>query len=105
MTEHVIIYVTAKTKSEARKIANLLVKEKLVACANIIPKIESTYWWKGKIEKSSEASIILKTKKNLAAAITKRIKEIHSYTVPCVISLPITEGNKDYLNWVDKVTK
>jgi periplasmic divalent cation tolerance protein len=101
----VIIYITTKNVAEARKIANTLVKEKLVACANIIPKIESTYWWKGKIEKSNEATIILKTKKKLVKDVIKRVKELHSYTVPCIITIPITGGNKDFLNWINEVVK
>jgi len=101
----VIVYVTTKNIQEARTIANTLVAEKLVACANIIPKIESIYWWKGKIEKSNENAIILKTKKNLTQKIIKRIKEIHSYTVPCIISIPIEDGNNDFLKWINDMTK
>lgn len=100
----VIIYVTTKTRNEAIKISNILVKEKLVACANIIPRIESIYLWKNKIERHNESVIILKTKKNLVKQIIKRIKEIHSYTVPCIITIPITYGDKDFLEWIDKVT-
>jgi periplasmic divalent cation tolerance protein len=99
---YVIAYVTAKDLAEAKKIGEAIVKEKLAACANIIPAIESVYWWKGKVEKDKEALLILKTKKSLVSRLIKRVKEIHSYGVPCVDIIPVTEGNKDYFKWIEE---
>jgi len=104
MKKFSFVYITAATKKEAKKIAKILVSEKLAACCNIF-KIESLYWWKGKIEKSGEYGIFVKTKKNLVEKIIKKVKEIHSYSVPCIISFDIKKGNKDFLNWIEKSTK
>jgi len=104
MKKFSFVYITAPTKKEAKRIAEVLVSEKLAACCNIF-KIDSVYWWKGKIEKSEECGIFAKTKKSLVEKIIKRVKEIHSYSVPCVISFNIEKGNKDFLNWIEKSTK
>jgi periplasmic divalent cation tolerance protein len=98
------VYITAPTKKEAKRIANVLVSEKLAACCNIF-KMDSVYWWKGKIEKTGEYGIFAKTKKSLVEKIIKRVKEIHSYSVSCIISFEIEKGSKDFLNWIEKSTK
>lgn len=100
-----LIYITTKDIAEARKIANYLVRQRLVACCNIIPKIESIYHWKNKTEKASESAMFCKTKKSLVFKVIKEIKKMHSYDVPCVVSLEIKEGDKDFLNWILKETK
>jgi periplasmic divalent cation tolerance protein len=98
------VYITAKNQKEARKIAKILVKERLVACVNIIPRIESVYWWQNKMQHHGESALIAKTKKSNVRKIVSRIKSIHSYSVPCIVSLPIKDGNKDFMNWVKKET-
>ncbi len=103
--EYVTVYITTKDPKEAKKIARLLLKERLIACANIIPKIESAYWWKGKIESHPEALLIGKTEKGLEKEIISFVKKHHSYTVPCVNFLPILKGNPDWLAWLEKETK
>lgn len=96
----VVIYSTIDDIKKARKIANTLVEEKLVACVNIIPKIESIYRWKGKIESSNECVIIAKTvDKNVKKVITK-IKDMHPYELPDIIILPIIGGLKEYLKYI-----
>lgn len=102
---YVIAYLTARDQAEAKRIGETLVKEKLAACANIIPSIESVYWWKGNMEEDKESLIILKTKKALAGKLIKRVKELHSYETPCVDIIPVTEGNKDYFKWIEEVTR
>jgi periplasmic divalent cation tolerance protein len=99
---YVIAYVTAKNVGEARKLGETLVKEKLAACANIIPAIESVYWWKGNVEKGRESLLLLKTKKALAPKLIKRVKELHSYNVPCIDIIPVTDGNRDYFKWIEE---
>ncbi|MCX6814575.1 MAG: divalent-cation tolerance protein CutA [Candidatus Aenigmarchaeota archaeon] len=103
--QYVIAYITTRDHTEAKKIGEAVVKERLAACANIIPVIESIYWWKGKLERNNESMLLLKTKKSLASKLIKRIKEIHSYEVPCVDIIPMTEGNKDYFKWIEEVTR
>jgi periplasmic divalent cation tolerance protein len=98
------VYITASNEKEAKRIADVLVFEKLAACCNIF-KIDSVYWWEGKIERSEEYGIFAKTKKSLVEKIIKRVKEIHSYSVPCVVSFDVCKGNKDFLKWIEKSTK
>ena len=99
-----IIYSTTGSVEEARKIARILVEEKHVACVNIIPKIESIYRWQGKIEEDNECILLAKTTEKNVDKTIQRIKELHSYDVPDIVSFPITKGLKDYLDWVKDET-
>lgn len=99
-----LVYITFPNKREAKKIAQILVKEKLAACCNIFP-IDSVYRWQRKIEKEKEFSMIVKTKKKLVKELIKRVKNLHSYKVPCIISFDIEKGQKKFLEWIDKSTK
>lgn len=102
------IYVTTKDREEAVHIGTHIVEEKLAACANIIDAMESIYRWKGDVETAKECILILKTSYSNVNKLTKRVKELHSYEVPCIVSLNIAEqeGNPDYLNWIrDSVRK
>lgn len=100
--KYIVIFVTCANKEEGEKISQGLLRKKLVACVNLIPEIISRYWWQEKIEVSSETLLIIKTKKSLFKQIVTEVKKLHSYTVPEIIALPIIEGNKDYLNWIQK---
>ena len=102
---YVIAYVTARDMEEARRIGETVVREKLAACVNIIPSMESIYWWKGNIEDDKETLLMLKTKSSLASKLIKRVKELHSFEIPCVDIIPITEGNIDYFKWIEEVTR
>ena len=102
---YIVVFVTSKDKKEATKIAKGLLKKRLCACVNIVNKINSFFWWQGKIDSSSEALLIIKTKKPLLNKLIKEVKRLHSYSVPEIIALPIIGGNKDYLKWLDKETK
>lgn len=97
-----VVFITASNFKESEKISKMLVSEKLAACCNIVPKVSSRYWWKGKIETASESLLIVKTKKSSLSQLIKRVKSIHSYTVPEIIALPIPKGNPDYLNWIEE---
>ena len=101
----IIIFITASSEEEAKKVATALVNEKLVACVNIIPKIHSIYWWEGKVCQDDEVMLISKSKQSLFPAIMDRVKSLHSYKVPEIISFPISEGLPEYLNWIEEVTK
>ncbi|MFH1683361.1 MAG: divalent-cation tolerance protein CutA [Candidatus Margulisiibacteriota bacterium] len=100
-----LVYITAKDKEEARKIGQALVEGRLAACANIINNMESIYWWKGKIQNDNEAVLIVKTKENLVPELIEKVKSIHSYDCPCIVALPILDGNKAFLDWIQKETK
>lgn len=102
---YVMIYITASNPEEAKYIGEEMVKARLAACANIIPKMSSVYWWEGEVERSDEAVLILKTKEEKMEAIIRRVKELHSYENPCVIAIPILKGSKEYLEWIDEETE
>ncbi len=98
------IYITTKDEDEARKIGRTLVDEKLAACVNILP-IKSIYRWEGEIQEEGEAAMLVKTKAELADKVIERVKELHSYEVPCIVSFSIDKGNPDYLKWIEESTK
>jgi periplasmic divalent cation tolerance protein len=99
-----VVYSTIDNIQDARKIATRLVEEQIVACVNIIPKIESIYRWKGKIENEEEIAIFAKTTDQNVKKTINRIKELHSYEVPDIIVLPVIGGLKDYLDYITNET-
>ena len=101
----VSFYITVKDTKEARSISERLVKERLIACANIVPRIESIYRWDNKIQRHREAAIIGKATNANKRKIIALVKELHSDSVPCIVFWPIADGNKDYLEWVKRETK
>ncbi len=96
----IVVFVTAKDAKQARRIAERLVADRLIACANIIEGIESIFWWEGKIDRSREALLILKSTQRQIKKIIATVKTCHTYSCPEVIALPIKAGNADYLRWV-----
>ena len=98
------VYITTGSEKEAEQIAKTLVEEKLVACANIF-LIKSVYWWEGEVQNDNEFAMFLKTKESLVEEVIRRVKELHSYEVPCIVSLPLEKGNPDYFKWIEESTK
>jgi len=106
MTENInMLYITASGEEEARAIGRVLVSERLVSCVNILGGMNSLYWWDGKIQDDREAVIIAKTRETLVTGVIARVKELHSYDCPCIVSLPVLDGNADYLDWVRAETR
>ena len=99
-----MIYVTTGSRQEALDIGRALVENRLAACANVLGAITSLYWWEGAVHEDGEVALILKTRPELVAEAVARIKELHSYDCPCVVALPISEGNEDYFDWIVKET-
>ena len=99
------IYITTSSLEEARAIGNELVSQRLAAGVNIIDSINSIYWWDGKIQDDKEAILIAKTKEALVPELIEKVKSMHSYTCPCIVSLPILDGNRTFLDWVIDETK
>lgn len=99
-----VIYSTTDKIKDARRIAKTLVEEHLVACVNIIPNVESTYRWEGKIENANEVVIIAKTTDANVKKTIQRIKKLHSYETPAITVLPIIGGLKDYLDYIANET-
>ncbi|WP_414469888.1 divalent-cation tolerance protein CutA [Methanobacterium sp. ACI-7] len=98
---YAFVYITTSSKEESKNIGKTLVEERLAACVNIVPSIESIYLWKGKIEDDEESLLIAKTKQDNIDKIIKRVKEIHSYETPAILAIPIITGSKDYLDYLD----
>ncbi len=96
----VIILCTINSQDSAKSIARSLVEEKLCACVNIIPNVCSVYRWEDKIEIDEEFLMLIKTGKHLIEKIKSRIIELHSYDVPEVVVLDISDGSKAYLDWI-----
>ena len=100
-SDYVVIFVTANDAQEAQKIAQLLLKRRQAACVNIIPDIESRFWWQDKLDSSRECMLVIKSKALLLPEIIKSVKRNHSNEVPEIIAIPIIGGNQDYLDWID----
>ncbi len=96
------VYITASSKGEANSIGELLVQQKLAACVNIFDEMTSIYRWQGKIEKSSEFVIIAKTHQLLVGDLCEKVKQIHSYECPCIVTIPIEGGNHEFLDWISE---
>jgi periplasmic divalent cation tolerance protein len=96
----IVIFITCANKEEAEKIAAGLISAKLAACVNIIPGVESLFWWEYKVDRADELLLVVKSKKTKFAGIIKKVKSLHSYSTPEIIALPVIAGNKDYLKWI-----
>jgi periplasmic divalent cation tolerance protein len=105
MANYLSIYITASSRDEAENIGHHLVKEKLAACVNILPGMQSIYRWEGRIETADETVLIAKTRSELFERLEKRTKELHSYECPCIVAWPITAGHRPYLDWIEKETE
>jgi periplasmic divalent cation tolerance protein len=103
-SKYIVVFITVDSQENAQKITDKLLKEKKAACVNIIPKVESHYWWQGKIESANELMLIVKTRAALLDELVTLVKENHPYCVPEIIALPIIGGNEDYLKWIEKET-
>ena len=99
-----LVYITVGNEDEAKKIAKILVNERLAACVNIY-KVESVYRWRGELVEDKELVLIAKTTDNKVEKIIKRVKEVHSYELPCIISFKIDKGLEEFIKWVEESTK
>ena len=97
-----LVLSTFGTADEARGVGRTLVEEHLVACANLVPAVESIYWWKGKVETSGETLVLFKTTIDRYWQVEARIRELHSYETPEIIALRIHAGLPAYLRWIDE---
>lgn len=105
MTEAHFVYVTTPTLALADSIAENLLKERLIACANIIPGMTSIYEWEGQINKGQECVLILKTPKAHLEAVKERVLSLHEYDCPCIVAWPLTYGHPAFLSWIESQTK
>lgn len=94
-----IVFVTASSQDEARKLARALLEAKLAACANIIPAVESHYWWKGKLETSAEYLLLIKSSREQFSAVSDLVRKLHSYECPEVVAISPDAVESTYLKW------
>ncbi|MBI2809843.1 MAG: divalent-cation tolerance protein CutA [Candidatus Melainabacteria bacterium] len=100
MPGEIIVLVTCQP-DDANKLATDLVTERLAACVNVVPSVLSIYQWKEKVENDTESILIIKSHRDLFSRLEARIKELHKYDVPEIVSLPIEAGHAPYLNWLN----
>jgi periplasmic divalent cation tolerance protein len=101
MTDKIVVFSTASSAEEAEKIARGLISGHLAACVNIVPAVRSFYRWQGKIEDSAEFLLVIKSSRERFDALRSSIEKLHSYEVPEVIAMPVVDGARNYLNWMD----
>jgi periplasmic divalent cation tolerance protein len=102
MTEYIVVLVTVSSPEEGDRIARALVEERLAACVNQAKAIQSTYRWQGRIERSEEELLIIKSRRDLFDRLKQRVEQLHSYSAPEVIALPILAGSESYLRWLEE---
>ncbi len=100
-----LIYITTSGEEESKKIAKILLEERIAACANIIPSMVSFYWWEGEIEEDNESILLLKTRSDKLDILIRRVKDIHSYDLPCILEISVQNGSEDYLQWLEDSLK
>ena len=100
-----IIYCTVPNEFNANLIATTLVEENLAACVNILPSVTSVYKWEGIVQNDNELLLVIKTREEKFTDVEKKIKELHEYTVPEIIAVPIIQGSEEYQNWIVNETK
>jgi periplasmic divalent cation tolerance protein len=104
MERAVLVYTTWPSIVEAEQAGRKIVEKRLAACVNILPGMISHHWWQGKIERAQETVMLVKTRASLAEAIRATVKELHSYTTPTVMVLPVESLDPDYHQWIVKET-
>ena len=100
MVEINLIYMTASNKDEARMIGKALINARLAACVNIIENMTSMYMWDGKLQDGNEIILIAKTTQERVSDLIEKVNSLHSYDCPCIVSLPVSDGNPAFLKWV-----
>jgi periplasmic divalent cation tolerance protein len=102
MTDKIVVLSTCDSEEKAAELARKLVEQRLAACVNIVPRIRSIYRWKEQIEDASEYLLLIKSRRDLFAALREALAGMHSYEVPEVLALQIVDGSESYLAWLDR---
>ena len=105
MGEYLQVFTTTAAKEEAERMARALVERRLVACAQVLGPITSTYRWQGRVEVAQEWLLLLKTKRALYGELERAIRELHPYEVPEIVAVPVTAGSQQYLEWLEGALK
>lgn len=101
----IFAYVTTRDREEALRIGRALVEGHVAACVNVLNGMTSVYRWEGRLEEATEAVLLVKTEEDRIPDLISRVKELHSYSIPCVAVWPITDGNPDYLSWIHEESR
>jgi len=104
-SQFIVVLITCGSEEEASKIGRSLVEDRLAACVNIVSPIRSIYRWKGKVCDEKEWLLLIKTQKQRFEALEKKVKSLHSYSVPEIVALPILQGSSTYLEWLTEMTR
>ncbi|HEX9197126.1 MAG TPA: divalent-cation tolerance protein CutA [Candidatus Bathyarchaeia archaeon] len=104
MTEFIQVSTTVNSKERADKIASKLLDERAASCVQVLGPIQSTYWWKGRIERAREWICFIKARADDYRRIEAFIRKIHPYDAPEILAFPVLRGNADYLNWIKRET-
>ncbi len=104
MTDCIVVLITASQEDEAATIAKTLIDERLAACVNIVKDIRSLYRWQGAVEDEGEVLMVVKTQARLFENLKSRVQQLHSYSVPEIIALPIVKGFENYVQWIKEET-
>lgn len=105
MNEFIVVLVTCSSLEEGEKIGNFLVQNKLAACVNLMPGVNSIFFWEKRLSKETEVLLMAKTKKELFEPLAEEVKKLHGYDLPEIIAVPIEAGSKEYLEWIGQETK
>lgn len=103
--EPVVVLITAGDRQEAERVAMSLVEARLAACVNLLPGVTSLFWWGGKIDRTEEVLLLVKTRRALLPALLKAVHAVHSYDVFEALALPIAAGSPEYLRWLEESTR
>ncbi|WP_432869240.1 divalent-cation tolerance protein CutA [Microbispora rosea] len=104
MRNYIEVRITVGNPDEAKKLASVVVRRRLVACAQVIGTIASTYWWEGQVQQAQEWLLLMKTTADRFDDLAACVRELHSYEVPEIVAVPIVQGTPDYLEWIRRET-
>jgi periplasmic divalent cation tolerance protein len=103
-SEAVVVMITAGSQAEAERVGEALLQSRLAACVNLLPGVNSFFWWEGKIDRAAEVLILVKTKRELMPDLLEQVRAVHSYEVFEAVALPILAGSPEYLRWLEEST-
>lgn len=105
MSHELVVFVTTANSEEAALLADALVSDRLAACVNIVPAVQSIYLWQGEVTRENESLLIMKTTDERYPELERRVNELHSYSTPEVVALRIERGSEQYLSWLRESTR
>ncbi len=105
MSDKILVYMTAGSMEEARTLARTIIYEKLAACVNVLDNMESWFMWEGEVQNDNEVVVLAKTTTGIFPDLVDKVKTVHSYDCPCIVSLSINDGNTDFLAWIGEEVK